>query len=470
MVIFVNSLLNIAEFIGGLHPLMVHLPIGILLLAGFFRLLTTREKFASLRPAVGISLLLGMLSAVVAGISGFLLSRNDDYDFQLVTRHQWFGISVAVISLVAYLIHKKNYHSGKWIILLMVILVIITGHLGGSLTHGTDYLTKAFSDNEIKAEQKPIPNVQEAVVYADIIQPLFESKCYTCHNAKKKKGGLRLDEPEFILKGGKDGEVIKPGNPEQSDMIKRLMLPRSQEDHMPPKEKPQLKESEIALIHWWISTGASFDKKTKELEQPESIKPILLDLQNIQEIKTFPDVPAIAVEKANDDAIQKLKQRGVVIVPVAQNSNYLLANFVTIDSVTDKDLDLLYPLKKQLVWLKLGGKKITDEGLVMVGQLTSLTRLQLDNTLITDKGLGSLLNLNNLQYLNLVATNITAKGVMQLKSLPQLRSVYLYKTEIATRDWANLRNAFPKTIIDSGGYNVPTLESDTTIVRPPQKN
>src|SRR5687768_5788548 len=106
----------------------------------------------------------------------------------------------------------------------------------------------------------------------------------------------------------------------------------------------------------------------------------------------------------------------------------------------------------------------------MVGQFTNLTRLQLDNTLITDKGLGSLLTLNNLQYLNLVATNISAKGVMQLKSLPQLRSVYLYKTGIASTDWVNLRNAFPKTIIDSGGYNVPTLESDTTIVKPPQKN
>src|SRR5687768_12772775 len=187
MVIFVNSLLNIAEFIGGLHPVIVHLPIGILLLAGLFRLLSAREKFASLRPAIGISLLLGMIAAVVAGISGFLLLRNDDYDFQLVTKHQWFGISVAVISLIAYLIHKKNYHLGKWIILLMVILVIITGHLGGSLTHGTDYLTKAFSDKEIQAERKPIPDVQEAVAYTDIIQPLFEGKCYTCHNAKRSE-------------------------------------------------------------------------------------------------------------------------------------------------------------------------------------------------------------------------------------------------------------------------------------------
>ena len=62
-------------------------------------------------------------------------------------------------------------------------------------------------------------------------------------------------------------------------MMRRLLLPRNEEDHMPPKEKPQLKDNEIALIHWWIATGATFDKKTKELEQPEKIKPILLALQ-----------------------------------------------------------------------------------------------------------------------------------------------------------------------------------------------
>ena len=88
-----------------------------------------------------------------------------------------------------------------------------------------------------------------------------------------------MDEPEFILKGGKDGKVIKPGNADESEMMKRLLLPRNDEDHMPPKEKPQLKENEIALIHWWIATGATFDKKIKELEQTEKIKPVLLALQ-----------------------------------------------------------------------------------------------------------------------------------------------------------------------------------------------
>lgn len=462
-------LLSIAEFIGHFHPVLVHLPIGILLLAGLFQLLSRKEKFVLLQPATGVALFWGMLSAIASCISGYFLSRGDDYDQQLVTAHQWFGISVAAVSLLAYLLYKKKNSFGKWIILLLVILIVVTGHLGGSLTHGSDYLTKAFSGvaGDMADERKDIPDVQEAAVYADIIQPLFHRKCYTCHNATKKKGGLRLDKPELILKGGKDGVVIKPGNADESDMVKRLLLPRNHEDHMPPKEKPQLKETEIALLHWWISTGASFDKKTKELEQPEKLKPALLALQK-EEKKILADIPESPVEKGNDNAIQKLKQRGIVIIPVAQNSHYLMANFVTADSITDKDLDLLLPLKKQLVWLKLSSKKITDEGLKTIRQLNNLTRLQLDNTLITDKGLISLQSLTSLQYLNLVATKITAQGVVELKGLPKLQSVYLYKTNITGAEWTQLKNNFPKTLIDSGGYVVPVLESDTTEVKPPK--
>ena len=462
-------ILSIQEFVGHLHPLLVHLPIGILLLAGLFQFLSRKEKFASLQPAVSITLFLGMLSAVASCISGYILSGSEDYDEQLVSTHQWFGISVAAISLVALFLHNRKNVLTKWVILLMILLIIITGHLGGSLTHGSDYLTKPFSNNEEKIiENKPIPDVQEAVVYSDIIQPLFQSKCYTCHGANKKKGKLRLDQPEFILKGGKDGKVIKPDSADESDMIKRLMLPRNHEDHMPPKEKPQLKDNEIALIHWWIATGASFEKKTKELEQPEKLKQALLALQKV--VKKIPsDVPATPVAIANEDAVQKLKQRGVVIVPVALNSNYLLANFVTANPITDKDLELLIPVEKQLIWLKLSNKKITDEGMKYISRLKNLTRLYIDYSMITDKGLVSLTSLNNLQYLNLVGTAITSKGMLQLKGLTNLQSVYLYKTNITGTDWTNLKNTFPKTMIDSGGYIVPLLESDTTEVKPPKE-
>jgi mono/diheme cytochrome c family protein len=363
-------------------------------------------------------------------------------------------------------INTQTFASG-----LLFLLIVITGHLGGSITHGSDYLTKPLSKSTDSStvQRKPIPNVQEAAAYADIIQPLLQTKCYSCHGKNKQKGKLRMDDSTGLLKGGKDGVVLIAGNAGKSEMIKRLMLPRGDDDHMPPKEKPQLTEQDIALVHWWIATGASFDKKVKELDQPEEIKPALLALQK-EQTKTIvaPDIPTTPVSKADENAIKKLKDIGVVIEPVAQNTNYLSANFVTAMNFDNGGMQLLLPLKDQLIELKLGGTSITDSALQVISQLKNLMRLQLDHTKITDKGLSYLKSLQNLRYLNLVATGVTGAGVVQLKDLKNLQSIYLYQTTVKKSEWNNLKKSFPKTTLDSGGYIVPLFPTDTTEVKPPK--
>jgi mono/diheme cytochrome c family protein len=347
-------------------------------------------------------------------------------------------------------------------------LIIITGHLGGSLTHGSGYLTQSLfaEENETAAKRKPLPNVQEAMVYQEVVQPLLQSKCYGCHNANKKKGGLQMDKPDLLMKGGKDGKIIIAGKAAESEMIKRLLLPREHEDHMPPKEKPQPSEQEIALLHWWIASGAPFDKKVKDLAQPEKIKPLLLALEaDVEVVIVQSDIPEATVEKADEEALKKLRALGVVVLPVAQNSNYLMANFITAQQASNADMQLLMPIRKQLIWLKLGGTNIGDSALAPISQCNKLMRLQLEHTAITDAGLASLKSLHDLRYLNLVGTKITANGLQQLKDLKKLQSIYLYHTNVGKSDWPLLQKLFPETHIDSGGYKVPILESDTTEVK-----
>jgi Leucine-rich repeat (LRR) protein len=154
-----------------------------------------------------------------------------------------------------------------------------------------------------------------------------------------------------------------------------------------------------------------------------------------------------------------------VVLPVAQNTNYLMANFITARPLTNADMQLLLPLKKQLVWLKLGSTSIGDSALSTIGQCNNLVRLQLERTAITDAGLAGLKSLKELKYLNLVGTKVTAKGLEQLKDLKKLQGLYLYQTQVEKSEWATLQKMFPKTHIDSGGYQVPTLESDTTVLK-----
>jgi uncharacterized membrane protein/mono/diheme cytochrome c family protein len=466
--------LSLPDIIGRFHPLLVHLPIGILLLGCFFQLLTIKEKFAFLQPSVPVMFFWGMLGAVFSCISGYMLSLSGDYEEQLVGRHQWLGISTAIVSFVLWLLYKFSIavKTARIISVLIIALITVTGHLGGSLTHGSTYLTEGLkSGSEQGAAIKPIPNIQEAVVYADVVQPLLEAKCYSCHGPSKQKGKLRLDQQEFILKGGKSGQTMEPGNADESEMIKRMLLPIDNEDHMPPKEKSQLSTQEISLLHWWVNSGAHFNKKVKELPQTEKIKPVLLALQagSSDNKESIADVPKEPVVKADESIISRLKRAGVIVIPVAQNSNYLSVNFVAVTGAVDSLLPLLQQLSKQIVWLKLDHATVNDAAMDIIAKLTALTRLQLSNTSITDNGLPKLKSLQQLQSLNLTGTNVTAKAVVQLKDLKNLKHLYLYQTGVAAADWFLLHQSFPAAQLDSGKYVVPTYVSDTTLVTAPQK-
>ena len=466
-------LISFIEFLGHFHPLLVHLPIGILFIALILHWMSLKEKYASLRPALPVILLAGSVAAFASCITGYLLSISDDYDQSMVSWHMWMGIAVTLVSLMLYAKEKYPLFAINKILLSggLFVLLMITGHLGGSLTHGSDYLTKPFrqmldSDSAAGTIIKPIANVPEAVAYTDIISPILESKCYGCHNANKQKGGLRMDEINLLMKGGKNGKIIEPGNADSSEMIKRLMLPTDDDNHMPPKEKPQLTESQVALLHWWITNNADPNKKVKDLAQTDKIKPLLAALQTTaREQKTRTDIPVTVIGQSDEKIIEQLKARNIVVLPVAQNTNYLMVSFVT-DSIVDKtDLQLLLQLKPQLIWLKLNHTNITDEALSTVAQLSNLIKLDLSNTFITDKGL-ALLNTNtNLQTLNLVGTKVTGVGIAALKSLNQLQWLYLYKTGTGSKDWPLLKAAFPKTNIDTGGYQVPLLAEDTMVVK-----
>lgn len=465
-------LLSIVDFIGRLHPMLVHFPVGILLLACLFQWLALTNKFAFLQPAVPTVLFYGMLGAVLSCISGFILSQSGDYDAALVTRHQWLGITVAIISVSLYMMYRFSVATGiaRWITLVLFLLTSVTGHIGGSLTHGADYLTEALAMKEMKGPAiKPIENVQEASLYADAVQPLLKARCYSCHGPNKQKGKLRLDAPEFIMQGGEDGKALVPGQTGEGEMMKRLLLPLDNKDHMPPREKTQLTKKEIELLNWWIGSGADFHKKIKELPQTNDIQPLLAALHEgaVADNSIAVDMPAKQVAKADEAIVSKLKAAGVIVIPVAQNSNYLSVSFYTVAGGTDSLVKWLEPIKEQLLWLNVANTSITDSGMVSIGRLNNLLRLHINNTAVTDAGLVQLKTCSNLRYLNLTNTKITLNGLNQLKALPALNSIYLYHSGVPASEWKAVKQLFPKANIDTGGFTVPTLVTDTTEVKMP---
>jgi len=466
-------LLTISQFIGHLHPVLVHLPIGILVLAGLFHLLSATNAYAFLRPAVRISYLLGAIAAVASCISGYLLSQTSDYDTQLVALHQWFGIGVAIISMLLYLL--LTFRVSPLLLRLVTVIVLvgitITGHYGGSLTHGSDYLFVALNgEPSNKVAIPPVANIQQANVYPQLVEPLLKNRCYSCHGAEKQKGKLRLDSKENMTKGGEEGTVLVEGKADESELMKRLLLPLDNEDHMPPKEKPQLGQEEIALLKWWIDQGADIHKTVAELKPTPEISAILPVFQsgNVQPQEAKGDWLDKDVEAADASVLKKLKDAGVIVLPVQQNSNYLSVNFIT-TAVTPVLLDEVKKLDKQLVYLELAYTALNDDNMQALSSLKNLVRLNLRGTAITDQGLAHLKELKQLNMLNLVETKVSEKGLSQLKDLKKLKSIYLFKTSVGKQDLASLKAQFPGAVLDTGGYQVSTLATDTTVVREPHR-
>ena len=465
---------TIINFIGHFHPILVHLPIGILLFAIVIQLLSKLEKFNQLFNALPFAYLLGAMSAVFSCLTGLALANNGDYDADLVFKHQWLGISVALFSLTGYYFIKNNKTVYlKWLSYLLLLLIIITGHLGGTLTHGAGYLTIGVSKEEgglIKNDNPIITNAQEALVYKDIIQPILKDKCYGCHSAIKQKGKLRLDEKEWILKGGEDGIIIHAGEAMNSVLYKNILLDPVDEQHMPPKGKPQITDQERILLEWWINTGASFDKKVKELPQTNSIPNILLALQNnnVNKIEVL-SIPKKEVAPADEKAINGLRNKGVTVVNVAINSNYLNANFITLSHTSDTIHDLIRDIKENLVWIKMPGMQFTDALSEAIAGCTSLTRLSINNARISDEQLSKLNSLNELQYLNLVNTKITLAGLLKLTNLKKLNQLYLGQTSITVEGLNKIKSVFPNVKVDFGNYQIEKLITDTQLVKVTEK-
>jgi hypothetical protein len=121
-------------------------------------------------------------------------------------------------------------------------------------------------------EVKPVPASGEQLVYADIVSPILERRCIQCHKQSKSKGKFRMDTYELLVKGGTEGSGIAPGKSADSNIIIRMELPKDDEEHMPPEGKPDIEDSEVAVIKWWIDNRADPGKRLSEFEIPAPVK------------------------------------------------------------------------------------------------------------------------------------------------------------------------------------------------------
>lgn len=146
--------MDMITFWGRMHPLVVHLPVGFLLLAGVFYFLGKKEKFSALHKALPTTFFLSALSATVVALFGWRLAADGNYGENTLFWHKWMGIDVAVLSATAFVWSVQKKNTPIWLILTSIMLLGAAGHLGGSLTHGEDYLIQPLMGEVILEKQR----------------------------------------------------------------------------------------------------------------------------------------------------------------------------------------------------------------------------------------------------------------------------------------------------------------------------
>jgi mono/diheme cytochrome c family protein len=287
--------------------------------------------------------------------------------------------------------------------------------------------------------QKEAP-AAEKVDFVKQIKPILERSCLKCHGPDMVKGEFRLDTKEHFFRGGLAGAPVVPGDPEGSLLYELITLGPDEEGRMPAEGEP-LPKAEVELIRKWIEQGAHWpDGVTLASGTPKPDDPIAQMLAG----------PGLEVTEAEKAAVKALQERGVLVLKLAQNTNWLRVDFsLQPRELSDKDLALLADIRN-LVELDLGGAKFPESALEVLSRCKNLVRLHLEKSTVTDQSLQYLAELPYLRYLNLYGTAITDQGLTHLHRLKNLRRLYVWQTKVTPEGIRELKEAVPELEVVTG--------------------
>ena len=461
----------LTQLLGRLHPLIVHLPIGFIILG--LLLQWYDRKTGEYRSIVALVYLWAGIAAVLACITGYLQYLGEGYGFDTVKWHLWSGIATALFCFVMYA-RLRNWKPVDFLAkvpilafsILFFVLISFTGHQGGNITHGQDYLVEplpnsvksalgfeTFEEKEIALNEK---NWEKALIYENVVEPILNNNCVSCHNPKKTKGELLLHTEEGILAGGENGDVVAADRASESEIHIRMTLPMDDDDHMPPDGKTQPSKEEIALIGAWLDAGHPFGGTiaesglTKDLFRPFFPK------------KVDNDYPNLEIAAVSRDSIDAIKENGIHVDKISESTDFLMVSCLNKPSFSDADFALLRPIAKQIAILDLGGTQISDAIMERLATLPHLTVLDLDDTAITGQDIEKLASASeHLKSINLTGTQFEETHLQKLADFKKLEKVYVFNTPLEAQGAKSLKDG--KVVVDYGNYELPQIASDSII-------
>ena len=428
---------------GRLHPVLLHLPIGLLVLFVICLLLQSEFKKKAFQKIGSIVLFLTSLTASFTALFGFLLSRQGDYGPDALSQHK---ISGTVLSLLCFGLLLAFNYSEKISLpvygfsLLSIGSLLFTGHTGGILTHGENYVFGPLS-----SATDDLAFNEDGTVFQMAVYPVLKKKCTSCHNDAKAKGKFVMTSIPQFKKGGKHGKEWEEGNPGKSRLMQNIHLPLEDDDHMPPDGKAQLTNQEIDLLEYWIKSGADFDTKLSDLNDDDTLK--VIALAQVATIYLPSKEKHYEFAAASDDLVEKLTTPFRAVFPLYQNNAALQVDFFIKESFEVRALEELKEIREQLVVLNLSKMPVTDNDLSIIGSFKNLERLNLNYSKIKGPGLSSFQSLNNLTSLSMAGTEIDLQSLKLVLELPALKELFIWNTRITEDERSALVAQYPRISI-----------------------
>jgi len=427
---------------GRLHPLLLHLPIGVFLFTCLLWWLRGHLE-SDKSPIFQWALAFSALSVPLTAISGFFLSREGGYEEELLRNHLWGGVLLSLLTWVLWTGIKARPQRTNWwngLFAVAFLALLATGHWGGQLTHGTAFL--AWPGEKSEEESQVVGTTLQASMstsfYEAYVQPVWQGKCVSCHRPGKAKGQLVLQDVASALKGGETGPIWTPGNVEKSLFLQRVHLPLTDKEHMPPRGKTQLEPQEVALLEAWVRAGADAKLALGEIGDGHPLQSYVSSVGSELPEKSYTFPPASAGE------VEKLNDAYCVVRPIAAASPALQADFFIRKAFDASRLNALQAVEEQLVRLNLGNMPVGDADMKALLSFSNLEKLILNHTDISDGGLEVLKKLPKLESLSLNGTKISTKAGAVLATFPALREVFLWNTQWTPEQVAQLQKKFPK--------------------------
>ncbi|WP_428098565.1 c-type cytochrome domain-containing protein [Candidatus Rariloculus sp.] len=253
-------------FLGRFHVLVLHVPIGIIVAIVVLEALARREKYRNLEAASPFLWGAAALTAIVTVVLGYFHFAEGSFGSASGVQHRTFGTALGVLITAVALLRLSRFARNYAPVyfpasVLMVLLVSITGHYGGNLTHGSSYLVE-YAPQPVRSlaglgpRRPPVTDLALADPFLDIVGPILRQRCTSCHGTDTTEADLNMTTYEGVMRGGETGGTIAAGRPEFSELMNRITLPPDDEAFMPAEGNTPPTPEQVRIIEWWIQTGA----------------------------------------------------------------------------------------------------------------------------------------------------------------------------------------------------------------------